>query len=65
MVSLLTVLHAPSLPARLKTYGLHSAMDQFAAERNAQKLCIRYVSGPRNQNFFPFSNFCEPCNHPN
>jgi hypothetical protein len=24
-------------------------MDQFAAERYAQKLCIRYVSGPRNR----------------
>ena len=23
-------------------------MDQFAAERYPQKLCIRYVSGPRN-----------------
>jgi hypothetical protein len=20
---------------------------------------------PRNQNFFPFSKFCQPCNHPN
>jgi hypothetical protein len=24
-------------------------MDQFASERYPQKLCIRYVSGPRNQ----------------
>jgi len=28
---------------------LGSQMDQFAAERYAQKLSIRYVSGPRNQ----------------
>src|SRR4030095_12265184 len=27
-------------------------MDQFAAERNAQELCIWYVSGPRNQILF-------------
>ena len=40
-------------------------MDQFAAERYAQKLCIRYVSGRRNRRFFCFSNFYEPCNHPN
>jgi hypothetical protein len=33
----------------LKAYGLHSAMDQFAAERNAQELSIRYELGPRNQ----------------
>jgi hypothetical protein len=23
------------------------------------------VAGPRNQNIFPISNFCGPCNHPN
>src|SRR5260370_32346111 len=46
--SLLTVLRSFAA-CRLKTYGLHSAMDQFAAERNAEKLCIRYVSGPCNQ----------------
>jgi hypothetical protein len=23
------------------------------------------VAGPRNQNFFPFNSFQEPCNHPN
>jgi hypothetical protein len=40
-------------------------MDQFAAERNAEKLCIRYVSGRRKQNFFALNNFREPCNHPN
>jgi len=26
-------------------------MDQFAAERYAQELCIRYVSGPRNHGY--------------
>ncbi len=50
----------PPSPWRFKTYGSHSAMDQLAAERNAQKLSIRYVSGPRNQKFFPFSNFLNP-----
>jgi len=24
-----------------------------------------WLQAPRNQNFFPFSNFCEACNHPN
>ena len=37
-----------------------AAMNQFAAEWKAQKLSIRYVSGPRNQNFFSFSDFREP-----
>jgi hypothetical protein len=31
---------------------LENAMNQFAAERYAQRLCIRYVSGPRNQKLF-------------
>ena len=33
---------------RLQIEDLHSAMNQFAAERYAQELSIRYVSGPRN-----------------
>jgi len=33
----------------LQTQDLRYAMDQFATKRNAQELCIRYVSGPRNQ----------------
>jgi len=44
----------------LKTYRLHSAMDQSAAERNAQELCIRYVSGLRNQKLFCPNKFRVP-----
>src|SRR5216683_361578 len=40
-------------------------MDQFVAEGYAQKLCIRYVSGRRNQSFFYFNHFRKLCNHPN
>ena len=32
-------------------------MDQFAAEWDAQELCIRYVSGPRNQKIPSFQQF--------
>jgi hypothetical protein len=28
-------------------------------------LCIRYVSGRRNQSCFSFNRFRKPCNHPN
>jgi hypothetical protein len=35
-------------------------MDQFAAEGYAQKLCIRYVSGLRNQIFFSVNPFRNP-----
>jgi hypothetical protein len=40
--------------------GFGGAMDKFAAERNTEKLCIRYVSGPRKQNLFSFSDFPKP-----
>ena len=40
-------------------------MNQFAAERYAQKLSIRYVSGLCNQLFFRVNEFPAPCNHPN
>jgi hypothetical protein len=49
----------------LKIGGLTAAMDQFASKWNCEELSIRYVSGLRNQNFFSFNNFREPCNHPN
>ena len=35
--------------------ALRGGMDQFAAERYAQKLCIRYVSGLGNYNRVSFS----------
>jgi len=34
---------------------------QFNSKRNDER--VRYVAGPRK--FFRFSNFCNPCNHPN
>jgi hypothetical protein len=40
--------------------GLRGVVEQFAAERNAQELCIRYVSGPRNQKIFPSSIPAKP-----
>ena len=49
----------------LKTRGLTGAMDQFASKWNCEGLCIRYVSGPRNQKIFPSNHFREPRNHPN
>jgi hypothetical protein len=33
--------------------GLDRAMHEFATERNAQELSIRYVLGPRNQKILP------------
>jgi len=56
-------------PCRLKTYGLHSAMNQFAAERYAQKLSIRYISGPRNherhcRNAVAFASFLRRVSSP-
>jgi hypothetical protein len=44
----------------LKIGGLSGAMDQFASKWNCEELCIRYVSGPRNQKFFIFNNFAIP-----
>jgi hypothetical protein len=44
---------------------LRGGMDQFATERNAQKLSIGYVSGLRNQNLFCPNDFQIPRNHPN
>ncbi len=35
-------------------------MDQFAAERYRQKLCIRYVSGLRNEKLFYVNEFRFP-----
>ena len=49
----------------LQTEDLGSYMNQFTAERYHQELCIRYVSGLRNQKLFPFSNLPIACNHPN
>jgi hypothetical protein len=43
----------------LQTEDLGSAMDQFAAKRNAQELCIRFVSGPRNQKLLLFQQFSD------
>ena len=53
------------IPQDLQIKDLGSAMNQFAAERYAQELCIRYVSGLCNQLFFPVNRFPVPCNHPN
>ena len=39
--------HLAQEPARCEI--LHSTMDELAAERYRQDLCIRYVSGLRNQ----------------
>jgi hypothetical protein len=39
-------------------------VNQCASKRYAQQLCIRYVSGLRNQTFFSFNHFRKPCNHP-
>jgi hypothetical protein len=33
---------------------LRGAVQQFTAERNAQELCIRYVSGRRNKTLLSF-----------
>jgi len=38
----------------LKIGGLTGAMDQFASKWNCEELCIRYVSGPRNQKILSF-----------
>jgi hypothetical protein len=38
----------PQVQRNFTSEDLRGGMDQFAAERYPQKLCIRYVSGPRN-----------------
>jgi len=38
----------PPRSLTIENTRLHSAMDQFASERNAQELSIRCVSGARN-----------------
>jgi hypothetical protein len=54
---------SPSILPKIKDLG--TPMNQFATERYAQKLSIRYVSGLRNQSFFSVNHFRKPCNHPN
>ena len=49
----------------LKTLAYAETMNQLAAKRYQENLSIRYVSGLRNQNFFPFTHIRESCNHPN
>jgi hypothetical protein len=44
--------HGATPHSAVPANNLGSAMKQFAEERYAQELCIRYVSGPRNQSSF-------------
>jgi hypothetical protein len=53
------------ISATHKNIGLHGAMDRFAAERNAQELRVRYVSGRRSQSLSSLNHFRKPCDHPN
>jgi len=50
---------------QFETYRSHGAMNQFAAERYAQKLSIRYVSGLCNHKRMFLNRFQLPRNHPN
>jgi hypothetical protein len=45
--------------------GRFRAVSTLAASHLLCSSAVKFKSGPRNQNFFPFSNFCEACNHPN